>query len=195
MAIRTVYEQLPIGKESPQWFAFRTMYKREKMVAKRLNAKALETYVPLRTIVRHYSSKTTTTQVPLFSSYVFVRLSAKQYATVLNDDDVFEIVKFQGEVGRIKDEEIEFLKEVLRDNSNDYDVKLYEGLEAGVPIVLAGGPLAGTKGKILRSHGNHNFVVELNNLGVSIQLTVDRKYLSKGHAFTNETTSETIKAN
>ena len=184
MAIRTVYEQLPLGIESPQWFAFRTMYKREKMVAKRLMIKGLESYVPLRTIVRQYSSKRTITQVPLFSSYVFVRLSAKHYSTVLSDDDVFEIVKFQGEVGRIKEEEISFLKKVLRDDTNDYDVMLYDGLEAGASIVLAGGPLAGTKGKILRSHGSHNFVVELQNLGLSVQLTVDRRYLSLAHEYT-----------
>lgn len=177
-AMRTVTEQLPLADDPPQWYAFRTMFKREKMVAKRLNTKGIEAYVPLRTVVRHYKSKTKTLEIPLFSSYVFIRLTAKHYPIVLLDDDVFEVVKFQGEVGRVTDAEIDFLKRILRDSSNDYEVEIYDGLLPGTPIVLSGGTLAGTKGKIVEQQGNKRFVVELQTLGVSLTLTVDQKHFS-----------------
>jgi len=177
-APRTVTEQLPHPDDAPSWFAFRTMYKREKMVAKRLKAKGIESYVPLRTVVRHYKSKTKTLEIPLFSSYTFIRLTAKQYPIVLLDDDVFEIVKFQGEVGRVTDEEIDFLKRILRDSEADYAPEMYDGLLPGTPIVLSGGTLAGTKGKIVEQQGNKKFVVELQTLGVSLLLTVSQEHFS-----------------
>jgi len=176
--IRTVTEQLPHADEKPKWFAFRTMYKREKMVAKRLANKEIETYVPLRTVVRHYKSKTKSLLVPLFSSYVFVRLTSKEYPTVLLDHDVFEIVKFQGEVGKVKDEEISLLKQILRVGHEDYDIKLHDGLLPGTSIVIPGGALAGTRGKISEVLGNKKFVVELKSLGLSLALTVQQQHFS-----------------
>jgi len=176
-AFRTVTEQLPTSTEEPQWFAFRTMYKREKMVEKRLTGIGIEVYVPLRTVVRHYKSKTKTLQIPLFSSYVFARLNSDYYPSVLNDPDVFEIVRFQGEVGRVTDEEIRFLKRILGEGSIDYDIEVFAGMLPGTPIIIANGTLAGTKGKIIEQHGNRKFVVELQTIGISLKLTVDQKHL------------------
>ena len=176
--IRSVTAQLPTADEPPRWFAFRTMFKREKLVAKRLAAAGVETYVPLRTIVKHYASKTVVSHVPLLSSYVFVRLSAKQYPTVLADSDVFEIVRFNGEVGRVTDEEIDLLRTVLRDGGDDFAPQPAEGLREGAPVVVNGGALAGTRGRITEERGKHNFVVELTSLGVVLELIVEASLLS-----------------
>ena len=143
--IRSIAAQLPAPGEPPRWFAFRTMYKREKVVSKRLGAAGMETYVPLRTVVKHYASKTVVSHVPLLSSYVFVRLTAKQYPVVLADGDVFEIVRFNGEVGRVTDEEIALLKTVLRDGGEDFEPQTAEGLGEGAEVVVNGGALAGTR--------------------------------------------------
>ncbi len=176
--IRSITAQLPIDEQDQQWFAFRTMHKREKMVGKRLSAKGLTTYVPLKHEVRRYKSKTVSVELPLFSSYVFVRLSAKHYAVVLADNDVFEIVHFQGEVGRVTDAEIDLLKKILRTPSEGYDPEIFEGLVAGTPVIISGGTLAGTKGLVIEAQGKRNFVVELQTLGVRLSLTVAREFLT-----------------
>lgn len=176
--IRSIAAQLPRPDEEPAWFAFRTMFKREKLVARRLDAAGIETYVPLRTIVKHYKSKTVVSRVPLLSSYVFVRLTAEHYPTVLADSDVFEVVRFNGEVGRVTEAEIALLKTVLRDGGEDFEPQTAEGLGAGAPVVVNGGALAGTRGRIVEARGNHNFVVELSTLGVALELVVDASLLS-----------------
>ena len=176
--IRSVAAQLPLATEDPRWYAFRTMFKREKMVERRLRGAGLEVYVPLRTIVKHYKSKTVTSRVPLFSSYVFVRLTAKQYPVVLADGDVFKIVRFQGEVGRVGEEEIQFLKNVLRDGDEDFQAEEVTGFTVGAEVVIAGGTLAGTKGRILESNGSHNFLVELRTLGLALKVSVRDEHLA-----------------
>lgn len=180
--IRSIAAQLPAPGEEPKWFAFRTMFKREKVVSKRLGAAGIETYVPLRTVVKHYASKTVVSHVPLLSSYVFVRLTAKQYPIVLADGDVFEIVRFSGEVGRVTDAEIDLLKTVLRDGGEDFAPQTADGLGEGAEVVVNGGALAGTRGRIVERRGNHNFVVELTALGVALELVVEAGLLSEAVA-------------
>ncbi len=175
---RSTLPQLPLPEEPPRWFAFRTMYKREKMVGRRLSAAGVETYVPLKTEVRHYKTKTRTVELPLFSSYVFARITGAEYAQVLRDPDVFEIVRFNGEVGRVTDEEIAFLRVVLRGGGKEFAPQAMDEMTVGTPVVISGGTLAGTRGIISAGMSNSNFVVELRTLGISLGITVEAKHLA-----------------
>ena len=169
--INSVTAQLPPGDGEPAWYAFRTHFRREKSAAKRLAVLGIEQYVPLRKVVRHYKSKTTTTVLPLFSTYVFARITAAEYARVCAVPDVLEIVRFGGEVGRVTDDEIDFLKTVLREGET-YEPEVFEGLAVGTPVVLTGGTLAGTRGVVLAEQTGHKCVVELSTLGVKLAITV-----------------------
>lgn len=176
--IRSIKLQLPTAEEGRGWFAFRTMFKREKLVAKRLRAKGIEAYVPIKTEVRYYKSKTTTVDLPLFSSYAFAKIYAEEYAAVLNDPDVFEIVHFDGEIGRVTEAEIDFLKVILNDTTEGFAPVQTETLAVGSPVVITGGTLAGTRGIISDEPSNNNFVVELKTLGISLGITVDARLIA-----------------
>lgn len=156
------------------------MYKREKMVDRRLRALGIEAYVPLKTEARHYKSKMRTVELPLFSSYLFAHITANDYSTVMRDPDVHEIVRFNGEVGRVTDEEIAFLRVVLRSDAAgvSYDPQLVDEIPVGTPVVISGGTLAGTRGIITAARSNSNFVVELRALGAQLGITVEAKYLA-----------------
>ena len=173
MSIRSLAAQLPAADESPGWFAFRTMHKREKVAAKRLERQGVETYVPLRVVVKHYKSKTVTSSIPLLSTYVLCRLTRAEYGRVLADPDVFEAVSFDGELGRVSDGEVAFLRAVLAEGDADaYQVQQATSLRPGERVAIVGGALAGTQGEVVRDRGKHNFVVRLRNLGVAVELVV-----------------------
>ena len=175
--IRSVAAQLPPAGTEPAWYAFRTHFRGEKSAARRLKAAGIEQYVPLRETVRHYKTKTVKAVVPLFNNYVFARITAAEYARVCAVPDVLEIVRFSGEVGRVTDEEIAFLKTVLRDG-DAYAPEVYEGLVVGMPIVITGGTLAGTRGTVLETKTGNNCVVELRTLGVSLAITVHQSAIA-----------------
>ena len=104
---------------------------------------------------------------------------------VLADADVFEVVQFRGEVGRVTDEEVAFLRAVLRDGGGgggeggeEFEPKAASApLSPGRRVAVAGGALAGTRGVIVEGRGKHNFVVELRNLGVAVELIVGQHLL------------------
>ena len=180
--IRSLRAQLPRGNEAPAWYAFRTRFRRERTVASRLAALGFECYVPIATRVRHYPSGRRVVRVPLLAGYVFVRLTANDYTAVLSDADVYEIVSFRGEVGRVTDAEIAFLKLVMggaAGSEEEFEVELRERIVVGTPVVISGGTLAGTRGRVTGRRGRHNFEVELKTLGVSLVLTVAEHLLAR----------------
>ena len=177
--IRSLLDQLPAPGESARWYAYRTGFKREKIARKRLAARGFEVYLPLRLVVKRYRSKTTTAELPLFSNYLFVRTTAADYAKILADPDVFEIVQFNGEVGRVAEDEIALLKAILGSDREAFDARVHEGLVAGDPVVVTGGTLAGTRGYVLADRENSTFLVELRALGVGLEINVDARYLAR----------------
>ena len=177
--VRSLQDQLPSVEDGPAWFAFRTAYKREKRVAQRLGSQGIVCYVPLKTEVRHYVSKRKVVQLPLLNTYIFVRITARDYVTVLSDVDVYEIVRFGDEVGKVSDREISFLKTLLHEGADEqYQLEVSESIVKGMRVVVTGGALAGTLGTVVAEQSNHNFQVELTGLGLGLRLVVDPKYLA-----------------
>lgn len=176
---RTVTEQLPPDGEPARWYAFRTGFRREKRVDARLRDRGLEVYLPIRHVVRHYKSKTTTSLQPLFNSYIFAKITRGGYGQVLSDPDVYEIVRFNGEVGLVADKEIAFLRTVLGEDRDRYDARVREGLLIGDDVVITGGTLAGTRGRVVGDRANQTFLVELRTLGVSLEINVESRHLAR----------------
>ena len=177
--IKSVLDQLPAPTETARWYAYRTGFKREKTAHKRLKARGFEVYLPLRLVVRRYPSKTTTSEQPLFNNYLFVRTTSANYAQILADPDVYEIVQFSGEVGRVAETEIALLKTILGAEREAFDARVHQGLVAGDPVVVTGGTLAGTRGYVVADRENSTFLVELRALGVGLEINVDARYLAR----------------
>src|SRR5437667_9619131 len=60
-----------VGMES--WYAIHTHARHEKIVDQRLRGQGLTTFLPLVTEVHRWSDRQKTVELPLFSSYLFVR--------------------------------------------------------------------------------------------------------------------------
>ena len=179
VSTRSIAAQLPPAGATPNWYAFRTGFRREKRALARLAARGFEVYLPLRLVVRHYSSKTTASEQPLFNNYLFARATRLEYPQILSDPDVYEIVQFNGDVGRVSDEEIALLKTILGAGREEFGARVHDGLGEGDPVVVTGGTLAGTRGQIVGDRENSSFLVELRALGVRLAINVDARYLAR----------------
>ena len=66
-----------------RWFAVYARYKREKVVAQRLQEKGIECYLPLQRLTRYYTRKVKQVELPLISGYLFTKITKKEYVPVL----------------------------------------------------------------------------------------------------------------
>lgn len=96
-----------------RWYAVYTHAKWEKKVADLLTRKNIENYCPLNKVVRQWSDRKKIIYEPLFTSYVFPRVSDKEFINVLQTDGVLNYVSWKGKAAVIPDAEIELIKNFL----------------------------------------------------------------------------------
>lgn len=159
-----------MAKQQKNWFAIYTKARSEKKVAERLQKQGLEVYCPTFTTLRQWSDRKKKVTLPVFSSYVFVKVTEQERNLVLQDIGVMSFVFWLGKPAIIKEEEIEQLKLFLGE---------YEGQELTIKAVAPGdtvtlkqGAFAGEKGKVEKV-GNKKMYVLLESVGLMVETTIE----------------------
>ena len=161
----------------PRWFAIYTKYKREKIVHRELNAKGIESYLPLQTVIRNYTRKRKKLELPLISCYLFVKITKSEYVPVLETDDVVKFVRFSKNMISVKEEEIQLLKQIVGEGI-PISAEKYTLREGDIVEVISGN-LTGLKGVLVEEHGEKEMIVDLESMNYSLRLQIDAKLLRK----------------
>lgn len=152
------------------WYAAYTSARHEKKVAAQLEERTVECFLPLYETVRRWKNMRARVQLPLFPGYVFVRMPLRDRLKVLQLPGVVRLVGFNGLPQSLPDDDIEKLRtglgQRLRAEPHPY-------LTAGRRVRIAGGPLAGFSGIIVRRKGSLRVVISLDLLTRSVAVDVD----------------------
>lgn len=105
-------------EQEKKWYAVYTHAKWEKKIAGLLTQKTIENYCPLNRVSRQWSDRKKIVYEPLFTSYVFVRISNVERIAVLQTAGVINYVSWQGKPAVIPDTEIELIKKFLLEHDN-----------------------------------------------------------------------------
>jgi transcription termination/antitermination protein NusG len=159
-----------------RWYALYTKPRWEKKVADLLDSKKIENYCPLQKSERTWSDRKKIILEPLFKSYVLVRLASKAHIPVLQTDGVLGFVTFQGKPAVIRDEEIDLVKQFLKEYANVQVEPFDVGINDEVTII--GGPLMQQKGQVQEVNGKMVKVI-LPSLGFAL-VAIDKNNLAKG---------------
>jgi transcription antitermination factor NusG len=132
---------------SQNWYAVYTRPRWEKKVAETLHRKKMEYYCPLNKVVKQWSDRKKTVMEPLFTSYVFVRVTESGLTALRQIDGVINLVYWLGRPAVIKDVEIETIRNFLNEYPN---VKL-ERVQVNVNdmVRIVSGPLKEHEGKVV----------------------------------------------
>src|SRR5215813_1682003 len=146
---------------SEAWYAIQTQCRREKVVAFELQTRGVTTFLPLVKEVHRWSDRRKIVDLPLFSSYVFVRLLAtnETRARVLHTDGVIRFVGQPGGGSPIPDEQIESVKMLVAKN---LPFVSHPFLKAGQRVRIRGGALDGLEGVFRSQNGEDMLVVSLD---------------------------------
>lgn len=159
------------------WFAIYTKSKFEKKVHALLLEQAIEAYLPLQKKLHQWSDRKKWVESPLINSYVFVRITEKDYFRVLNTPGVVCYVTFSGKAAPIRDSEIDILKRIL---ATDVELELSrEDLQVGEGIEIIAGRLLGLQGELVEYKGSKRVVVRIGDTRHSLLLTIPTNFLRR----------------
>jgi transcription antitermination factor NusG len=141
-----------------RWYAAYVVTRHEKVVAEQLVRRSVESFLPLYQTVRHWKGRRAQVNLPLFPSYVFVRIPASDRLRVLVVPGVVQIVTFNGVLAALPDDDVERLRAALQ--LRQCEPCAY--LSTGKRVRIAWGPLHGLEGVIVRQRNQTRIVVSLD---------------------------------
>lgn len=103
---------------SEKWYAVYTKPRWEKKVAEILTRNNLVAYCPINKVIRQWSDRKKLVYEPLFTSYVFVRLTDRQIGEIKRIEGVINLVYWLGKPAVIQDAEIVIIRQFLNEHQN-----------------------------------------------------------------------------
>jgi transcription antitermination factor NusG len=159
----------------PKWFVAFTSPRHEKRVEQHLRQRDVEHYLPVYHSPRKWrNGSKVVLDLPLFPSYIFVRIKRTERVRVLEVPGVLAIVGgTAGEMAPLPDVEVE----ALRTGLNLRRAEPHPLLTIGQRARIRSGALAGLEGIVVRKNNSLRFVLTMDLIMQSIAVEVDAEEL------------------
>ncbi len=154
----------------PRWYAVYTTPRHEKHVSETLAKRRIEAFLPLYRTTRQWKkSRPVVLELPLFPTYVFVRISRQARGTVLGTPGALSIVGSAREPWPLPDLEIEALRSGLLERR----IEPHPYLTVGERVRIKAGMMAGVEGLLVRKKNEFRVVLTLDTIMRSVAVEVD----------------------
>lgn len=159
-----------VEEVSANWFALYTLTRHEKCVARILEQRQIEHFLPLyHTEHKWKDGSRVKLELPLFPGYLFVRISRREKVRVLQVPGALAVVSgLKGEPEPLPEDVIL----ALRSSLESYAVEPHPLLTAGQRVKIRCGALAGWEGVVMRLKGQTRVVLTLEQIMRSISVEV-----------------------
>jgi transcription antitermination factor NusG len=152
------------------WYAAYTCSRHEKCVAKELEQRRVQCFLPLYASWRRWKDRRKQVDLALFPGYVFVRIAAQERLRVLELPGVVRLVSFNGQPAPLPEQDIEALRNGLARNAL---AQPHPYLKVGRRVRVHSGPMAGMEGVLVRRKDTFRVVLSIHLIQRSIVLEVD----------------------
>jgi transcriptional antiterminator RfaH len=148
------------------WFLIYTKPRFEIKLSKKISELGIEVFCPTYKTLRQWSDRKKKVELPLFSSYIFVRLDQCEPVKINWLSGFSHFVYWLGKPVVVRDQEITSIKLFL-DKVVHESIKVNH-LVVGKEVQIGSGPFKKVKGKVLKI-GKKKAVLQIDTLGSLIE--------------------------
>lgn len=160
-----------------KWYPVYTRSRAEKKAYDELLKKGIKCYLPLKKTLKQWSDRKKIVEEPLIKSYLFVYISAREYAEVLMTNGIARFLYFSGNIASMPEQQIENLKLLL---ATDAELEVFEyDIKAGEQVIIKAGPFKGMLAEIVALHNKRRLILRLENMGVAIEINTSMAFVEK----------------
>lgn len=158
--------------EEQNWYALLTRARHEKVVAHRLTEMGVTSFLPVVTELRKWSDRKKLVEFPLFSCYVFAKLTPTNEGRLkaLRIDGVFGLVGKTGEGTPIPDEQMDAVRRIAEER---LVWQSHPFLKIGQRVRIRSGALNGIEGILVGRSGESTLVVSIDAIQRSLSVRID----------------------
>lgn len=161
--------QAGLAPEFP-WFALQTKLRYEGFVAKHLQGRGFEPFLPVYTCRRHWSDRVKELEQPLFPGYLFCRFDPAKRLPILTTPGLLQVVGTGKTPTPVDEQEIAVVQKIIQ---TGLPRQPWPFLKAGQTVRINFGPLAGLEGLVLSFKGRDRLVVSVSLLQRSVAVDLD----------------------
>jgi transcription elongation factor/antiterminator RfaH len=158
------------------WYALYTKPRHEKKVEQQLIEKDIIAFLPMVKSLRQWKDRRKWVEMPLFTSYVFIKIELKNKIEALQTHGVVKMIGFGGVPAAIPDWQIDQLKKVI---SQPETLRLEQYLKEGDTVEVVEGPLKGIKGYLREVRGETRVAILIDGIYQSASFEVQRQFVKK----------------
>lgn len=159
------------------WYALYTKSRAEKKVSEELNKIGIINYLPLKKELRQWSDRKKWVEVPVINSYIFIKITPKQYHSVFEVNGVVAYVSDKGKAATIPENEINAMRQTI-ENKIAFDIEA-RNIKKGEEITVTSGPLTGIKGIVKTIQGTKKLYVNISNIGYTLVIDLEESTVEK----------------
>jgi transcription antitermination factor NusG len=160
----------------PEWFALAVKPRFEKAVAKTLETRTYESFLPLYRKQHPYGTRSQDSELPLFPGYVFCRFDIRNRSPILTTPGVIQVLGTANIPAALPDREIVSLQTAVRANIS---VQPFPYMQAGNRVRIERGVLAGMEGIVLSFKQTLRLVLSITLLQKSVLLEIERDQIAE----------------
>ncbi len=151
------------------WYVAYTCSRHEKYLAEQCEQRGIPTFLPLYAVQRHWKQRRAEILLPLFPSYVFVRMALAERFRVLALPGMVSLVSFKGVPAVVPEAQIEPLMKAVTLGR----VEPWAYLQSGTRVRVTAGPLVGLEGIVLEVKDQVKVIVSFEWMTRSVSITLD----------------------
>ena len=164
-------------QNEPKWFAVYTNPRAEKQVRDRLLEVGVNVFLPLQKTYRIWSDRKKLVEVPLLSSYIFVKVIPQEFLKVYQAPGVVRFVTFEGQPAAIPEKQIDNLRLLI---NSDADIEVSsEKFDPGDSVEVVRGSLVGLTGELIQIGKHSRVVVRIDRLDQNVIVNIPMTFLRK----------------
>jgi len=142
-----------------RWYAVFTVPQNEKSAVRHLDLREIESFLPTYEAARVWKNRQRVHLVlPLFPSYLFVKILSRERARVLESPGVLRIVGNGRGPLPVPDDTVEF----LRSDFCMRKIEPFRELVVGQKVRIRNGAMRGLEGVLIRKNNNLRFVLTID---------------------------------
>jgi transcriptional antiterminator RfaH len=164
---------MTLEKPKYQWYAIYTRANGERKLLENLQEKNIECYLPTKKVLKVWSDRKKWVEEPLFRCYLFVKVSNKEFFTVLSTNGCVCYISFGGKAQSIPEAQITNIKTFLAQSEHEITVS-HERIQRGVSVEVLHGSFKGIKGEVINLLGQSRLLVRIDSMNCSLYANIER---------------------